>query len=175
MGDFTWLDLLILATLLFSTLLGGLRGILSEVLSLLAWLVAFVAARLCAGAAASLLETFLHIPGDSSLRHIVGFVAVFAGVLILFFVIRLLLSSLLRAMGLGPLDRLLGALFGVARGLLVAWVGVLLCGLTSLPEQPWWREARLTPPLETAVIASKSWLPLALAEKIHYRRPAITA
>jgi membrane protein required for colicin V production len=169
MGDFTWLDLLILAVILFSSLLGILRGVLSEVLSLLAWLVAFIAANTWAGTAAGLLESIWHIPGDTSLRHIIGFTTVFTLVLLLFAIARRLLSSLLRAVGLGPLDRLLGAAFGVARGVFVAWLGVLICGLTTLPEQTWWREARLTPPLETAVIASKPWLPATLAQKIRYR------
>lgn len=175
MGNFTWLDLLILAVILFSSLLGILRGVLSEVLSLFAWVAAFIAGNAWAGTAAGLLDGMLHIPGDASLRHVVGFVVVFALVLILFALVRHLLSSLLRAMGLGPLDRLLGAAFGIARGALVVWAGVLVCGLTDLPRQAWWREARLTPPLETAVIASKPWLPLALAEKIRYRRTAAAA
>jgi membrane protein required for colicin V production len=76
---------------------------------------------------------------------------------------------LLSAVGLAPLDRLLGAVFGVARGVLVAWVAVLLSGLTALPQQQWWRQALLAPPFETAVLAAKPWLPADLAKRIRYR------
>lgn len=175
MGNFTWLDLLILAVILFSSLLGILRGVLSEVLALLAWVAAFIAANAWAGTAAGLLDGMLRVPGDPSLRHIVGFATVFALILISFAIARRLLASLLHAIGLGPLDRLLGAVFGLARGVLVVWTGVLICGLTELPHQPWWHEAQLIPPLETAVIASKPWLPLALAKKIRYRSAAVAA
>ena len=83
--------------------------------------------------------------------------------------LRLALSKLLRAIGLGPLDRFLGAVFGVARGVLVVLLCVLIGGLTVLPQQAWWRQAWLAPPLETAVLAAKPWLPAAVAKRIRYR------
>ena len=169
MGDFTWLDLFLLAVILISSLLGVLRGVASEVLSLAAWVAAFFAAKAWSGEAGAILGGMLRSLNDPGLRYLVGFVTVFVLTLLLFAIARLLLASLLRAMGLGMADRLLGALFGFARGVLVVWIGVLLGGLTDLPRQAWWRDALLTPPLETAVIASKPWLPPALAQKIHYR------
>jgi membrane protein required for colicin V production len=75
----------------------------------------------------------------------------------------------LRAIGLGPLDRFLGAVFGIARGVLVVAATVLVGGLTALPQQAWWRDAWLAPPFETAVLAIKPWLPPAVAKRIKYR------
>ncbi len=168
MGGFTGFDLLICGVLLISALLGAWRGIASEVLALLAWVAAFFAARAWGGDATALLSGWLHsLPGDA-LRQLAGFLAVFLLTLIAFALLRLLLTRLLRAMGLGLTDRLLGTAFGLARGFLVLWIAVLLAGLTSLPRQTWWQQARLAPPLETAVIASKPWLPAPLADKIHY-------
>jgi membrane protein required for colicin V production len=172
MGEFNWFDCAVLAIILVSSLLGVWRGIVSEILSLLAWIVAFFIARAAANEAAQLLAPMLTELNNPALRYMAGFAAVFAGVLILFAIIRLLISSLLRALGLGWTDRTLGALFGLGRGLLVAWLGVLLAGLTSLPQQSWWRAAALTPPLETAVVASKPWLPKILAERLRYRTTA---
>jgi membrane protein required for colicin V production len=100
---------------------------------------------------------------------VAGFLAVFVAVLVLFALARWLLSLLLKAVGLAPLDRVLGAVFGIARGVLVVWIGVLLAGLSALPQQAWWRQAVLSPPLETAVLAAKPWLPPDLAKRIHYR------
>jgi membrane protein required for colicin V production len=102
-------------------------------------------------------------------QQVSGFLVIFVVVLILFALARWLASLLLKAVGLAPLDRVLGALFGVARGFLVVWVMVLLAGLSSLPQQQWWRQAVLAPPLETAVLAAKPWLPPDLAKRIRYR------
>ena len=71
--------------------------------------------------------------------------------------------------GLGWADRTLGAVFGAGRGVLVALILVLIGGLTPLPKEVWWREATLAPPLETAVIAAKPWLPAEVAKRIRYR------
>ncbi|MBP9713639.1 MAG: CvpA family protein [Sterolibacterium sp.] len=168
MSALNWLDLLILTVVLLSTALGLWRGLASEILALLAWLAAFLAARAWGGTAAELIGS-THSLHDPGLRYLAGFVAVFCLTLLAFALARWLASNLLRAIGLGLVDRLLGALFGCGRALLIVWIGVLLAGLTALPRQDIWRDASLIPPLETAVIASKPWLPPMLAQKLHYR------
>ncbi len=169
MNDLTRLDLLILAIVFMSALLGLWRGLVSEVLSLLAWFAAFLAAKTWGGDAAVLMTGLLRQLSEPSLRQIIGFVTVFCLTLLIFSVARWLLTHLLSAVGLGLVDRFLGATFGLGRALLIVWIGVLLAGLTDLPRQAWWHESLLVPPMETAVIASKPWLPPALAQKIHYR------
>jgi membrane protein required for colicin V production len=81
----------------------------------------------------------------------------------------MIISLMLKAVGLGLLDRLLGASFGVLRGILVVWVAVLVAGMTPLPKAGWWRDAMLALPLETAVIAAKPWLPAEAAKRIRFR------
>lgn len=159
-------DYFVLAVMAVSLLVGVARGVVSEILALLAWVAAFVAARMWAAPAGSLL---LAEVSDPLWRTLAGFVAVFVAVLILFALLRWAMSLLLKAAGLRPLDRVLGALFGVARGVLVLLVLVLLAGLTPLPQQPWWRQAIFAPPLETGVLAVRPWLPAELAKRIQYR------
>ncbi|HQW21595.1 MAG TPA: CvpA family protein [Rhodocyclaceae bacterium] len=166
MADFTWFDYLVFAVIALSSLLGMWRGVVSEVLALLAWVAAFFAAKLLGSTVAGIIGNALH---DPSLRQIVGFITVFVATLLLFAVARLLLSTLLRAIGLGVLDRMLGTFFGIGRGILVVLVLVLLGGMTELPSHPAWRNAALAPPLETAVVALKPYLPQALTQRIHYR------
>jgi membrane protein required for colicin V production len=84
-------------------------------------------------------------------------------------IVRQVVKLLLKAVGLGWMDRILGGLFGIARGLLVVLFGVLVAGLTPLPQAVWWREALLAPPFETVVIAAKPWMPQELAKRIGYR------
>ena len=79
------------------------------------------------------------------------------------------LRELLRAAGLGATDRFFGALFGIARGLAVAFVVVLIGGLAGVSKEPWWRDALFSAPLESAVIAAKPWLPAEVADKIRFR------
>ena len=62
-----------------------------------------------------------------------------------------------------------GALFGIARGLAVAFVVVLIGGLAGVSKEPWWRDALFSAPLESAVIAAKPWLPAEVADKIRFR------
>lgn len=168
MAEVTWFDWLILAVILLSSLLGVWRGVVSEVLALLAWVAAFFAARMWGGATAEHMSALLQNLHEPALRQMVGFATVFVATLLLFAIARFALSSLLRAVGLGLVDRFLGALFGLGRGVLLVLLGVLLGGLTDLPSQQWWREALLAPPLETAVLAAKPLLPPKLGQSIHF-------
>jgi len=160
---FDWVALAVVAA---SLLLGLWRGVVSEILALVAWVAAFFAARQFGGDAGGLLTRWV---ADPAIAAAAGYAAVFVGVLLAFGAARLLLSMLLRAVGLGLLDRLLGSVFGVARGVAIVLAGVMLAGMTSMPKEQWWREAVLAPPLETAVVAAKPWLPSDVAKRIRYR------
>ena len=162
----TVFDYAVLAIVAASILLGAWRGLVSEVLALAAWVVALLAGRALAPEMAPVFGEWLQEP---ALGYAAAFVAIVLAVLVAAALLRLALSKLLRAIGLGPLDRFLGAVFGVARGVLVVLLCVLIGGLTALPQQAWWRQAWLAPPLETAVLAAKPWLPAAVAKRIRYR------
>lgn len=162
----TVFDYAILAIFCVSLVVGLWRGLVSEVLALVAWVVAFLAASAGAGQVGSVGATWLSEP---ALQYVVGFAAVFMAVLVVFAFGRWLLKKLIGAVGLGPLDRTLGGIFGVARGALIVVAFVLVGGLTTMPKQPWWRDAHLSAFLETAVLALKPWLPPTLAKRIRYR------
>jgi membrane protein required for colicin V production len=162
----TAFDYAVLTVISASVLLGLWRGVVSELLALAAWIVAFLAARALATDVAALLGGQIAEPG---LRLAVAYVLVFFGVLLVVAIARMLISLLLKAVGLGLLDRLLGAGFGVLRGVLVVLAAVLVAGMTPLPQAAWWRDATLAPPLETVIIAAKPWLPADAAKRIRYR------
>lgn len=162
----TWFDYAVLAIVGASLFLGLWRGVVSELLALVAWVAAFVAARLFAPELSGL---FAALTSDKTVQHLAAFAAVFVGVLIVFGIGRMVIAKLLHAVGLGLIDRGLGAAFGVARGVLVCLLAVMAGGVTHLPHQPWWRDSSFAPPLETAVVAAKPWLPAILAKNIHYR------
>lgn len=162
----TAFDYAVLVTLLLSALLGVWRGLISEVLSLGGWLVAGWLARQFGEDLAPLLSTWL-APGP--LQLIAATVLVFVLVLVVLAVVRFMLRELLHAAGLGGVDRILGGMFGLLRGVLIALVVVLLAGFTRIPREAWWQDAVLSRPLELGVLMVRDWLPEAMAERIRYR------
>lgn len=162
----TAFDYGVITILGLSLAIGAWRGLVGEVLSLLAWGLAAVAAWAFGGEVAHALYGGL---GDPALRLIAGYATVALGVLVVIALLKLAMRGLLKALGLSFTDRLLGVLFGLLRGLAIVLVLVLLGGVTSAPKQVWWREARLAPPLETVVLAGRPWLPPELAKRIRFR------
>jgi membrane protein required for colicin V production len=156
----------VVAVLGVTLLLGFWRGLVSEMLALAAWVVAFFAARATASEVGGL---FADVLKDQAVQYVVGFAAVFVGVLVVFALLRLAVTGVLAAAGLGVLDRFLGGVFGALQGIAILLALVVAGGLTSLPQQPWWRDAISAPPLETAALASKPYLPPELAKRIRYR------
>ena len=147
-----------------SLLLGMWRGVVGEIIALVAWILAFLAARAWG---AELALGFSAI-ADPALRIVAGWVAVFVIVLIAMALLRLVVQSLLKALGMTVTDRLLGVMFGVARGLVIVLAFVAVGGMTSLPKEKWLSEAYFAAPLETAVLASRPWLPTDVAKRIRF-------
>jgi len=161
----TLLDIIVLAVIGISILLGVVKGLVREVLSLAAWVMAFLAANLAAPEVARLLPQGL---ASDEIRLLAGFAVVFVLVLIGLSVLSMMASKLVKIAGLGMADRLLGGVFGLLRGALVVTILVLLAGLTSLPRQPVWRNAILVPMLEASAGYVKTWLPAELSKRIKY-------
>ncbi|WP_153117267.1 CvpA family protein [Rhodocyclus tenuis] len=162
----TVFDYVILGILIASAALGLWRGVVGEVIALAGWILGFFAAKAWGGEAATLLFTSI---ADPALRLVAGWVAVFVVTILLLALARLAVQGLLKALGLSITDRLLGVIFGVARGLLIVLALVAIGGMTSLPKERWWHEAALSPPLETAVLAARPWLPADAAKRIRFR------
>lgn len=149
-----------------SLLLGVWRGVVGELIALAAWILAFFAAR---EFGPQLGQAFFTGITDPAIRTLAGWATVFIGVLVIMSLGRLAVSSMIRALGLGLSDRLLGLFFGLVRGVFIVLVLVAVGGMTALPQQPWWAQAQLAPPLETAVLAARPWLPDDVAKRIKFR------
>ena len=163
----TWLDYALIAVVGISALVGIWRGLVREVFALAGWIAAIAAAMLFAGDAAGLIPSGFATP---LVRTVIAFSVLFLVILMAVSIAGLLFTKAVRAVGLGLADRTLGGVFGFARGALILLVLALAAGLTALPKEPFWREAKLAPPLETAAIAVKPYLPPALADKVRYGR-----
>ena len=161
----TWFDYAALALLVASILWGVWRGLVRELISVAAWVLAFLAANLFAGPLGEELPQALPTP---EIRMLVAFIAVFVATLAVCTLFGLLLSRLARVAGLGGLDRVLGGVFGLARALLVLLAFALLAGLTALPRQPVWRNSVCGEPLAQAALALRPWLPRTFAGRLRY-------
>ena len=161
----TWFYFGVLIVLGVSLVISLFHGLIREMISLGGWVGGFVLATLFGDRVAGLLPQSL----SSTLSALIGFLLIFVGVLAIGWIISLILSSAVRASGLGPADRALGAIFGLARGLIIVLVIVLLSGLTPLPREPFWREAVLSGPFETAALALRPFLPAGLVQRLRYR------
>ena len=137
-------DTAILAVLGISSLIGVWRGLIREMLSLLAWAAAFITARLYAdGVSGSLAETLPAIDNES-LRYVLSFALIFLAVLMLGALLSHLVASLMSLSGMRPMDRILGGLFGVLRGAVLV-VAVLFLTWAFFEDSPQWRGSLLIP------------------------------
>ena len=161
----TGFDYAVLAIVGVSVLLSIMRGFVREVLALISWVVAFIVARLYALELVPLLPEA--IPNEE-LKMLAAFLIVFLTTLLLCSLLAIALSHIFKKVGLGWIDRGLGAVFGILRGVLVVCVLVLLAGFTGLPRDPMWRNAMFAAPLEAAVLAQLSWLPADIAKHVKY-------
>jgi membrane protein required for colicin V production len=161
----TWLDYAVIGVFAVSLVLGAWRGLVREIVSILGWVIAFLAANLLAGPLGPAMPEMIPTP---ELRVAAAYVAIFAVALILTSLAGLVLSKVVAAVGLGGIDRMFGTAFGAARGLLILFAAALLAGLTSAPRQPWWRDSAGGPLLVQVAGMLKPLLPQTLAERLRY-------
>ena len=161
----TWLDYAVVGVFVTSLVVGALRGLVREVLSILGWVIAFLAANLLAGPLGPEMPQAIPSP---ELRLATAYVAIFVVSLMVTALVGLLLSRIVKAAGLGGVDRMLGATFGIARGMLIVLAAVLLAGLTSAPRQPFWLGSASGPFLVQAAQALKPLLPQTFSERLRY-------
>lgn len=152
----TIFDYLVLFVLVCSVVISTLRGLVKEILSLVSWVVSLVVANLYGAGLATMLPDI--IPGNST-RLIVAFIALFIGTRLLMALLSRVLEGLAKASGLSMADRVLGGLFGIARGAVIVLAIVLLCGTTSIPRQLFWTNALLSPLAESLAATIMPYLP----------------
>lgn len=137
-------DIVILAIIALSALVGLFRGFIKEVFSLAAWLAALILAFLFGAKAGAILP--LGTDPNPLLVQVAGGALVFVLVLILGGLLTHLISQLAKATGLSGTDRILGSVFGLFRGaLIVLALLVFVPAIAPVSDADWWRESRLVP------------------------------
>ena len=164
------LDYVVIAIAVISVLVGLARGAVREAINLAGWILA---ALLAHAYAQDLAVYFADWMSEPVFRIALAWLAIFVGILMLAGLLASLVSALVRKLGLGGLNRLLGAAIGVARGAVVLVVLALAAGMTRFPQSGLWKGAATTPTLEVAALHARTFLPENLAAQISFRAAAL--
>ena len=152
----TAVDWVLVGVLVFSMLLGAWRGLMYEVLSVLGWVVSFFVAQWFAP------ELAPRLPLQSAaepVRYAAAFVLIFIASVFAAGLLAFLVKKLVAAVGLAPVDRVLGAALGVLRGVILLLAATVVIDMTALKTSDWWRESKGAPVLAATLKALKPVLP----------------
>lgn len=160
-----WIDIVILALIVLSAVLSLFRGFVKEALALASWLVALWVAMAFYEDLALVLAEWINLP---SAQKVTAFVLLFICVLLLGALVNYLAGKLVARTGLTGTDRMLGVVFGAARGAVIVALLVLFAGLTPMPQDAWWQDSQLIGYFEEFAMWMREYLPTDMAENISY-------
>lgn len=150
-------DLAILGAVLLFAIIGIVRGFIKEVLSLTSWILSFWVAFTFADQASLFFESWIDAP---LLRLVAAFATLFVCTLLLLTIISFLLHKLLSVSAIKGTDRVLGGVFGAAKGLVLIAALMLFAQETALPQEPWWQTSVLARHFQPLVLVIRDLLPL---------------
>ncbi len=159
------LDIIVLLVLVLTVVRGLMRGLVETLFSLAAWIMAFMLGKWGALLVAPLLPIGVENP---SIRYFAGFAVAFLGVLIGVLLLGHALASLVKSVGLGGADKVLGGVLGLAKGLVILIGFTLAAGLTSLPRTDFWKQALLSDSLQGMAMRALPLVPKDVAQYVRF-------
>ena len=157
--NLNWFDFSIIGVVLLSLIISVYRGFLREAISLVSWVLAIILALRFATPLGNELSTHIESP---TIRYLIAFAIIFVIVLILGAIVNLIVKMLVDKTGLGFTDRLLGILFGTARGLLAVSVILMFLYVSPMKDKAWLTSSQLAPQFNVVV----DWLNKFLPKKV---------
>lgn len=161
----TVFDYTVLIIIGLSVVFSVMRGLVKEVLGILGWVAAFYIGRTYTEQLLPMMPA--DIPSDS-LKVLAAFLVLFLATLLFASLLAIAISAIFKKIGLGWLNRVLGALFGFLKGILIVCILVFLAGLTEFPKDTRWKNAMFSAPIEALVLSMLPWLPQDLAKHVKY-------
>lgn len=159
------LDIIVVLVLVLTVVLGLMRGLVVTLFSLAAWMLAFLLGKWGAVMVAPLLPIAVENP---AIRYFAGFTVVFLVVLIGVLLLGHAMASLVKAVGLGSADKVLGGVLGLTKGLVILVGLTLAAGLTSLPRTDFWKQAALSGTLQGMAVRALPLIPDDMAKYVRY-------
>ncbi len=157
-------DWTLLGVLVFSMLLGAWRGLVYEVLSVLGWAASFYAAQWFAPQVAVLLP---FQSASEPVRYAAAFALVFIAAVFAAGLLAFLIKKLVEAIGLRPVDRTMGAAFGLVRGVILLLAATVVMDMTALKGSTWWQASQGAALLTTTLKGLKPVLPEQFAKYLN--------
>jgi membrane protein required for colicin V production len=160
-----WVDYVLIAIVALSAVISLLRGFIREALALVGWVAAVWLVLTFTQPVAAMFAQHVEVP---SLRMGIAALCIFVATLIVAAIVVYLVGLLVDKTGLSGTDRMLGVVFGAARGVIIAAIVVLLAGLTPLPRDPWWRDSLLLPRFQQVAEQMRTLLPEEIARSVDF-------
>ncbi len=135
-----WIDLIILGVIGLSALTGLFRGVIKEVIALVVWILAIWMGYTYS---AKLTPWLHHYIQDPTICTAVAFVIILFGVLLAGGIVNAILSFMLKSTGLSGMDKILGMVFGFARGVFIVSLILATIKMTSLPYEQYTKSSKI--------------------------------
>ena len=139
------IDYIILAIILVSAVAGLIRGFLREICSLITWIIAVWLAWKIGPSLAPHLGGVLR---QQPYGLWAGSAIVFIIVLVVGAIIGATVNHFVRLSIFSGMDRLLGFVLGLLRGVVIVGVMVILAQAMRLDGEGWWKKSRLLPTMQ---------------------------
>jgi membrane protein required for colicin V production len=162
MHEINAVDYGIIGLIGMSVFMGILRGFVREAISLITWVAALVIGVLYCETASHWL-TMISMAG---LRMILAFVLLVLITLILGGLLGYFIGRLIKFTGFGVTDRMIGTIFGLARGVAVVSAAVLIASPTPFSKDPLWTGSRLIPRFEPVALWMRDRIPEDILKKV---------
>jgi membrane protein required for colicin V production len=157
-------DIIVVTIIALSALFGFIRGFLREVLSIGAWILAGIATYVGLPYLKPVARQYI---SHELIADVATGIAIFLVVLVVASVIGHVITRKVRDSSLGPLDRSLGILFGIARGAAIVSVALLICdNFYAADNRPQWlKDARTLPVVQIGADFVRQFVPANVAAK----------
>jgi len=160
----TYLDYFFILIIFVSFLVGCYRGFTRELFSLAGWIFAFYFANLFSG------DLLKYVPFDfgEHVNFIIIYMVIFVIILLVASFLATLLNKLIKNIGLGFFNIIMGSIFGFMRGVLITFILIFLVQKTSLISETILAESKTIPAIKLAIEISLSYLPYEWSNKVKY-------
>ena len=160
----TYLDYLFISIIFISFLVGCYRGFTRELFSLAGWIFAFYFANLFSG---NLLK---YVPFDfgEHINFIIIYMVIFVIILLVASFLAALLNQLIKNIGLGFFNIIMGSIFGFMRGVLITFILIFLVQKTSFISETILAESKTIPAIKLAIEKTLSYFPYEWTNKVKY-------
>lgn len=165
MGAFTTFDLFALGIVIACIVVSTMRGMVSELFHFCGWIISLLMARLLSSPIANVVFPAMQ---PRALAVMCSFVFVFMIARILQQALLIILNSAINKAKLTSVNRIMGGILGLLKGILFVSIGVFACSFSTLPQEDGWRNAASAPFFESIVNGAIPYLPEIFANQVHF-------